>query len=83
MGCWQMDDLSCAASKILFGGTRPVFAKPQEMMDRQRACDMGSVKDCAIAGTLQIASGNKGMGMPMIERACIQQDPLACAVKKR
>jgi TPR repeat protein len=83
-GCMRMDDLSCAAQKVLYGGSGPFMAKVPLMLDLQKSCNGGVMRDCAIAGTMQIASGNKPMGMPMIERACMTaQDPLACAVKKK
>jgi hypothetical protein len=83
MACIRQDDLACAAQKILFGGTRPIIPKVNEMMALQKSCNAGVTRDCAAAGTLQIAAGNKAMGMPMIERACMTGDPLACAVKKK
>jgi hypothetical protein len=48
-----------------------------------RSCTSGNTRDCAFAGTIAIAQGNKPMGMPQIERACTAQDPLACEVKKK
>jgi hypothetical protein len=69
--------------KVLFGGTRPVIGAI-EAQELGKGCNAGNMRDCAAAGTLQIASGNKGLGMPMIDRACTMgQDPLACAVKKK
>jgi hypothetical protein len=44
------------------------------MMELQRACDGGSMRDGAIGGTMQIAAGKKAMRTPMIERAGMMQD---------
>ena len=80
MGCMRNDKMSCAAMKVLFGGKQPVFPGP-ETMDASRRCDMGgSPSDCGIAGMINLATGNP-MGQSQIERACMQQDGLACAVK--
>jgi uncharacterized protein len=83
MGCTHQDDFSCAAQKVLFGSTRPFVLKGADAMALQKSCSGGATRDCTIAGTLQIASGNKALGMPMIERACTAQDAFACAVKKK
>ena len=40
----------------------------------------GSPSDCGVAGMINLATGNP-MGQNQIERACMQQDGLACAVK--
>jgi uncharacterized protein len=82
MGCSHLDDFSCAAQKVLFGYNRP-FVLKADAMALQKSCTGGAMRDCTIAGTLQIASGNKAIGMPMIERACMAQDAFACAVKKK
>jgi TPR repeat protein len=79
MGCMRNDKMSCAAMKVLFGGSRPVFPGP-ETMELTSKCNSGSPRDCAVAGLLNIATGNP-MGQQQIERACMQQDGLACAVK--
>jgi TPR repeat protein len=80
MGCMRNDKMSCAAMKVLFGGTQPVFPGP-ETMEASRRCDMGgSPRDCGVAGLVNLATGNP-MGQSQIERACMQQDGLACAVK--
>jgi TPR repeat protein len=83
MGCMRMDDLSCAAMKVLYGDNKTIIPKIPDMMEAQKNCNSGSMKDCTTAGVLNIASGNKAMGMPMIDRACMQQDAFACAVKKK
>ncbi|MBX3224688.1 MAG: sel1 repeat family protein [Labilithrix sp.] len=83
MACMRFDDLGCAAQKVLFGGTRPVVPKPAEMMELQKACMSGSMRDCAAAGTLQVAAGQKAIATASLDRACIAGDPLACAVKKK
>lgn len=81
LACNRQDVLGCAAKKVLFGGTQPVMLGP-DVITMTRACMAGSMRDCAVAGTIQIASGNKVVGGPMIDRACTANDPLACAVKK-
>jgi TPR repeat protein len=80
MGCMRNDKMSCAATKVLFGGTRPVFPGPETMELTQRCNSGNSPRDCGVAGLLNIATGNP-MGQQQIERACMQQDGLACAVK--
>ncbi|MBX3190855.1 MAG: sel1 repeat family protein [Labilithrix sp.] len=82
MACNRNTLLGCAAMKVLFGGNRPVIGAI-EAQELGKSCNAGNMRDCGAAGTLQIASGNKALGMPMIERACLAQDPLACAVKKK
>ena len=80
MGCMRNDKMSCAAMKVLYGGHQPVFPGP-ETMEASRRCDMGgSPRDCGVAGLVNLATGNP-MGQSQIERACMQQDGLACAVK--
>lgn len=79
MGCMRNDKMSCAATKVLFGGKQPVFPGP-ETMELTTRCNTGSPRDCAVAGLLNVATGNP-MGQQQIERACMQQDGLACAVK--
>jgi len=81
LGCMRNDTMSCAAMKVLFGGTRVVMAGPEGMALTTR-CNTGSARDCASAGLLNTATGNP-MGKSQIERACMQQDPLACAVKDK
>ncbi len=81
MACFRNDNLSCAAMKVLFGGTRAIVPGPESMEVTNR-CNSGSVRDCGIAGLLNTAMGNP-MGKSQIERACMQQDPLACAVKNK
>ncbi|MBX3200088.1 MAG: sel1 repeat family protein [Labilithrix sp.] len=83
MACMRLDDLGCAAQKVLFGGTRNVIPKVPELMALQKACTAGSMRDCAAAGTLQAAAGQKALAMPSLDRACVAGDPLACAVKKK
>ena len=73
------DQASCAAMKVLFGGSRAVFPGA-ESMQLTAKCNSGSARDCGIAGLMNIATGNP-MGKDQIERACMQQDGLACAVK--
>ena len=80
MGCMRNDKMSCAATKVLFGGTRPVFPGPETMELTQRCNAGNSPRDCGVAGLLNVATGNP-MGQQQIERACMQQDGLACAVK--
>jgi hypothetical protein len=65
---------------VIFGGSQQVFPSPA-LMDLTTKCAQGSVRDCASAGVMNIATGNAAMGNPQIDRACIQQEPLACAVK--
>ena len=79
MGCMRQDKPSCAAMKVLYGGTQPVFPGP-ETMDLTTKCNGGSARDCGIAGMMNIATNNP-MGKQQVERACMQQDGLACAVK--
>jgi hypothetical protein len=79
MGCMRNDKMSCAATKVLFGGNRPVMPGP-ETMELTSKCNSGSARDCGIAGLMNIATNNP-MGQQQIERACMQQDGLACAVK--
>ncbi|MBX3260560.1 MAG: sel1 repeat family protein [Labilithrix sp.] len=83
MACMRLDDLGCAAHKVLFGGTRNVIPKVPELMALQKACTAGSTRDCAAAGTLQAASGQKALAAPSLDRACNAGDPLACAVRKK
>lgn len=80
MGCMRNDKMSCAATKVLFGGNRPVFPGPEVQEATQRCNSGNSPRDCGIAGMLNIATNNP-MGQSQIERACMQQDGLACAVK--
>jgi TPR repeat protein len=76
--------ISCAALKIVFNdASRTVFPNPSETNDLTAKCNAGSARDCASSGILSIAQGNKPAGMAQIERACIQRDPLACAVKNK
>ncbi len=75
--------ISCAALKVLFGEQKNIFPNPAETNELMSKCNSGSARDCASAGLLNIANGNKPMGQPQIERACMQQDPLACAVKNK
>jgi hypothetical protein len=70
-------------NKILFNGTRPVIPSPAETNDLMNRCNAGSARDCASIGAINIAMGNKPMGMPQIERACMQNEPLACAIKNK
>jgi hypothetical protein len=79
MGCNRNDKFSCGALKVLFGGTLTVVSGP-EVMDAGARCNSGSVRDCAIAGMMNVATGNP-LGAAQVDRACLQQDPLACAVK--
>jgi uncharacterized protein len=79
MGCNRNDKLSCGAMKVLYGGTRIVMPGP-EVTEASSRCNSGSTRDCAIAGMMNIATNNP-MGQSQIDRACMQQDPLACAVK--
>jgi uncharacterized protein len=81
MGCNRNDKLSCGALKVLFGGTRMVMTGP-EVMEASNRCNTGSTKDCGIAGMMNIATNNP-MGKSQIDRACMQQDALACAVKNK
>ena len=37
MGCMRNDKMSCAATKVLFGGTRPVFPGPETMDAHEQA----------------------------------------------
>jgi len=74
------DKLSCAAMKVLFGGSRPVFPDGQMTTELMSKCNSGSPRDCGIAGLMNVASGNP-MGAQQAERACMQQDGLGCAVK--
>lgn len=73
------DQPSCAVMKVLFGGTRPVMPGPDSAQLNTK-CNSGSPRDCGIAGVMNLATGNP-MGKDQIERACMQQDGLACAVK--
>lgn len=73
------DNLSCAAMKVLFGGSRVVMPNA-ETMQLTSKCNSGSARDCGIAGLMNVATGNP-MGQQQVERACMQQDGLACAVK--
>lgn len=79
MACNRNDKLACGAMKVLFGGNRIVMTGP-EVMEASSRCNAGSTRDCGIAGMMNVATGNP-MGQSQIERACMQQDPLACAVK--
>lgn len=81
MGCMRNHNLSCAATKVLYAGTRMVSPGP-EIMELTTRCNGGSSRDCASAGLLNMATGNP-MGKQQIERACTMQDPLACAVKAK
>jgi uncharacterized protein len=81
--CNRNAALGCAATKVLFGGQRPVVPHPAETSQLQRSCTAGSARDCAAYGTLMLASGNKGLATPSLERGCMQGDPLACAVKAK
>ncbi len=74
--------VACAAMKVLFGGTQVVMPGPQSM-DLTAKCNAGSVRDCASAGVINLATGNAGFGRPQVERACMQGDPLACAAKAK
>lgn len=81
MGCMRNDTLSCSAMKVLYGGTRPVFPTP-DTMDLTTKCNSGSARDCGLAGLVGTATNNP-MAKSQIERACMQQDPLACAIKNK
>lgn len=81
MGCMRNDTLSCSAMKVLYGGTRPVFPTP-DTMDLTTKCNSGSARDCGLAGLVGTATNNP-MAKGQIERACMQQDPLACAIKNK
>lgn len=81
LGCMRDDTPSCAAMKVLYGGTRPVFPTP-DTMDLTLKCDRGSARDCGLAGLVGMATNNPA-AKNQIERACLQQDALACAVKKK
>jgi TPR repeat protein len=58
MGCLRNDTMSCAATKVLFGGSRPVFPGP-ETMELTNRCNGGSARDCGIAGLMNIATGTR------------------------
>jgi TPR repeat protein len=80
--CIRQSQVGCASLKVLFGDTRPVFPNVAEMNTLMRSCAGGNARDCTTSGLLQVASGNKAMGMPNIDRACIMNDGFACALKK-
>jgi TPR repeat protein len=74
--------VACAAMKILFGA--PSFSPATAEAEAATArCNAGSARDCATAGALNIAGGNAPIGRPQIDRACTQQEPLACAIKSK
>jgi hypothetical protein len=75
--------VACAANKVLFNGNRPFVPNSAEANDLMTRCNGGSARDCASIGIINIAMGNKPMGQAQIERACIQNEPLACAVKNK
>jgi TPR repeat protein len=79
--CMRGSDLGCAASKILFKGTHPVFAKPNVTNAWRSACNAGQARACANLGAVNVASGNK-IGEMDIQRACTMQDKFACALQK-
>lgn len=81
---FKNDSTACAAMKVLFGSTKPFIVNAAESTALNKSCGAGNARDCAYAGTISVAQGNKAMGLPQIERACnTQQDPLACEVKKK
>lgn len=83
LGCTRRSTVACAALKVLYGDARPFVAPPAEVAALAKSCGAGVTRDCATSGLYHTASGNKALGAPSIERACIGGDPLACAIKKK
>jgi len=81
MACNRGSDLGCAVMKIMFKGTRAVFAKPAQTNAWRSGCNGGNARACAMLGAVNVASGNKSGEMD-IQRACTMQDQWACALQK-
>jgi len=82
--CFGFDDLGCAALKVAYGDSRPVFAKVDRTQALQRTCASGVARDCTALAVLQSASGQGGpMAKNNVENACIRGDAWACLMKAK
>jgi uncharacterized protein len=75
--------LGCAALKVNYGESRPVFADPTEKQALTRSCSSGNSNACVSAALLDAATGNLPMAKLTFERACNMGDKWACALKAK
>jgi TPR repeat protein len=75
------DPLACAVVRAVYGGSIP-FSDALRNQQLQKSCDRGVPRDCAAAGVLSVAGGQKQAGMQNIQRACQQNDAWGCALQK-
>jgi TPR repeat protein len=81
MGCMRRATLGCAALKVAFGDTRPVFPDIARQQALSRSCMSGNARDCAIAGVLDVAAGNP-QGKFNLDMACTRGDAWGCVMSK-
>jgi TPR repeat protein len=77
-GCIGRVALGCAALKVSYGDTRPVFADPAQKQELTKSCNAGKTSACTASGLLDLATGNAAMAKPTLQRACTQGDKWAC-----
>jgi hypothetical protein len=82
MACNKMNQLGCAALKIVFGGSQPVIPDVPFENQLQNGCSGGNARACATLGVLHVASGNV-TGKGELDRACMMNDKWACDMKAK
>jgi TPR repeat protein len=73
----------CAALKVVFHDSRPVFPDIKEKQQLTSRCMAGAARDCGTSGLLDVASGNVAFGKTTLERACTMGDAWSCFLVKQ
>ncbi len=81
--CMRNVKFGCAALVVLFDEKHVVMPDIAEKNAAQQACMAQSTRDCVHVGLLDAATGSTVTAKIALERACMKNDKVACAVAKK